>query len=324
MKKIVALLICILTIFSLLGTTVSAAGKVKLSKTSITLEVGETASLSLLNATGKIKWKISNGKVCKFSKGTVTAVGEGTATITAENKNRKYKCTVTVTDSSSDETDSHDSDGSISIGVGEKAYLDIKADYTSRLMISYDNSDVIGLGTKIKDNILTITIKGKQKGVSYITVYDKNSADDGITIKVRVGKQSEAAYSESNDAEESVSAEDYIDEVIRLVNKEREEAGLDPLEKSSTLCKNAAVRVSEIAGYFSHTRPDGSECFTAITIRYTAAGENIAQGQRDPEQVMDSWMNSDGHRRNILSSKFTKIGVGYDPDTNSWVQIFAG
>ena len=61
---------------------------------------------------------------------------------------------------------------------------------------------------------------------------------------------------------------------------------------------------------------------TAITISFTSAAENIAKGQTSPAEVMDSWMNSDGHRKNILSPDYCQIGVGYDEASGSWVQIF--
>ena len=68
-------------------------------------------------------------------------------------------------------------------------------------------------------------------------------------------------------------------------------------------------------------------CFTALKeqgVFYFSAGENIAQGFYSPEVVMDAWMNSEGHRANILNSSYTHLIVGYDANTNSWVQLFLG
>ena len=107
-----------------------------------------------------------------------------------------------------------------------------------------------------------------------------------------------------------------------------QEAGLSELELDADLCAAAQARAQEIAQSFSHTRPDGSSCFTILEefgISYRAAGENIAMGQRTPEEVMDGWMNSSGHRANILNGTFTSIGVGYYVDgagAAHWVQIF--
>ena len=90
----------------------------------------------------------------------------------------------------------------------------------------------------------------------------------------------------------------------------------------------AQVRAKEITQSFSHTRPNGSQFSTALQEQgasYRGAGENIAWGQKSPEAVMRAWMNSDGHRANILNAKFTKIGVGYYQDvngTNYWTQLY--
>lgn len=122
-----------------------------------------------------------------------------------------------------------------------------------------------------------------------------------------------------------VNVPETIARVVELVNKERAAAGVAPLSYNASLQPAADVRVKEIVELFSHTRPDGTACFTAIKeigIRYSYAGENIAVGQRSAEEVMEAWMNSEGHRKNILDSNFTQIAVGYDPATHSWVQLF--
>lgn len=121
----------------------------------------------------------------------------------------------------------------------------------------------------------------------------------------------------------------YIDEVIRLVNEERAKQGLQPLKKNNDLCKVAGVRAEEIVNVFDHTRPDGRDCFSVLNdynIKYMAVGENIAGGQSNPEAVMYSWMNSPGHRSNILSESFGQIGIGFVKGKGAygtyWVQIF--
>ena len=88
------------------------------------------------------------------------------------------------------------------------------------------------------------------------------------------------------------------------------------------------VRAREIPSLFSHTRPNGTSCFTAISeagIAYRTAGENIAYGQRSADEVMEAWMNSSGHRANILGKDFAYIGVGvvYENGTYYWTQFFA-
>ena len=117
-------------------------------------------------------------------------------------------------------------------------------------------------------------------------------------------------------------------QVLNIVNAERAKYGLAPLTWDPVnLAPGAAVRAQEISVYFSHTRPDGSSCFTAVT-NPGALGENIAGGQRSPEEVMVAWMNSSGHRANILNARYTKLGVGYyynaqTPYRYYWVQMFS-
>lgn len=120
----------------------------------------------------------------------------------------------------------------------------------------------------------------------------------------------------------------YAEQILNLVNKERAKVGLHALKLDTQVSSAASVRAKEIQTSFSHTRPDGRKFSSVLTdngIRFTAAGENIAWGQTSPEQVMEAWMNSDGHRANILNEKFTKLGVGHLKNTsgrNYWVQLF--
>ena len=121
----------------------------------------------------------------------------------------------------------------------------------------------------------------------------------------------------------------YEMEVANIVNKERAANGLEPLEYDYELAEAAGVRAKELEQNLSHTRPDGTSCFTVLQefgIEYWMCGENIAAGQRTPEQVMNGWMNSPGHRQNIMGP-YTHIGVGYYVDKNgrmNWVQLFIG
>lgn len=119
--------------------------------------------------------------------------------------------------------------------------------------------------------------------------------------------------------------------VLDLVNAARAENGKSPLTLDDALCGAAQLRAEEIVQSFSHTRPNGTTCFTAIDeagISYRALGENIAAGQSSPASVMDSWMNSEGHRKNILSGDFSSIGIGYVNSGSGyghyWVQMFKG
>lgn len=118
--------------------------------------------------------------------------------------------------------------------------------------------------------------------------------------------------------------------VLKIVNRERIAQGLEPVSLFRAIQKAAGVRAEEISYCFSHTRPDGTSCFSAVHeegIDYMCAGENIAAGYTSPRHVMEGWMNSPGHRGNILSGGYDHIGVGYCTGGSygkNWVQIFVG
>lgn len=120
----------------------------------------------------------------------------------------------------------------------------------------------------------------------------------------------------------------FAEKVADLVNAERAKAGLDALTIDKGIESAALVRAKEIETSFSHTRPNGSSFSTVLTengITFRGSGENIAWGQRTPEEVMNGWMNSEGHRANILNPKFKKIGVGFYQNAegrNYWTQLF--
>lgn len=142
---------------------------------------------------------------------------------------------------------------------------------------------------------------------------------DGTRISLH--EASAISYNDSELAE-------YAEQVAVLVNKERTANGLQPVRVSPALSEAANTRAEELQKNFSHTRPNGTSCFTAITergITYRSVAENIAYGQRSPESVMDAWMNSSGHRANILNKNMEYIGVGvvYRNGIYYWSQFFA-
>ena len=154
----------------------------------------------------------------------------------------------------------------------------------------------------------------------------KNSS---ITKKTAPKKASGASdNSGSTEASETLSFEE---EVLRLVNIERKSRGLSELTSDDKLDKAAAKRAAEITMYYSHSRPDGSDCFTILDefgISYFMAAENIAAGYATPKAVVEGWMNSPGHRANILTPGLKKLGVGYTTSNDRyghyWVQLFIG
>ncbi|WP_420492015.1 CAP domain-containing protein [Neobacillus drentensis] len=121
----------------------------------------------------------------------------------------------------------------------------------------------------------------------------------------------------------------YEQKVVDLTNQERAKNGLPALKVDVTLSKMAHEKSRDMSanGYFSHTSPTYSSPFDMMKkygITYRYAGENIAMGQRTPEEVVKAWMNSEGHRKNILSPNYNYIGVGYVSQGNYWTQEFIG
>ena len=152
-------------------------------------------------------------------------------------------------------------------------------------------------------------------------------------------KNSEAAEKKSENAEEKSEEEkkeetnipsndsETKQQLVEKMNEERLANGVSEISHSSELDALAQIRAEEIYQNFSHTRPDGSSCFTILSgVTYSTAGENIAAGQEDVTEVMSAWMNSPGHRSNILNPSFGKVGIGYfvAPDGYGiyWVQLF--
>lgn len=121
----------------------------------------------------------------------------------------------------------------------------------------------------------------------------------------------------------------YEQEVIRLVNEQRALYGLKALTENWELSRVARIKSQDMKTnrYFSHESPSYGTPFQMIKafgLSYRSAGENIAYGQRTPQEVVNAWMNSSGHRANILNSSYTVIGVGYEPSGNYWTQMFIG
>ena len=130
---------------------------------------------------------------------------------------------------------------------------------------------------------------------------------------------------------ENSHTDDYRQEVLDLVNAERAKYGLTALKMGdANLTAAAQTRAEEIATVNSHVRPDGSKCFTVLNdygVTAAPTGENAAWGSVSPEEVVAAWMNSAGHRANILDPEARTMGVGYYYNSSSawghqWIQIF--
>ena len=121
----------------------------------------------------------------------------------------------------------------------------------------------------------------------------------------------------------------YELEVVRLINEIRAQYGLGELKVNTELSRVARIKSQDMhdKGYFSHTSPTYGSPFDMMKqfgIKYRTAGENIAMGYRSPQSVVNGWMNSPGHRANILNGSFKEIGMGYVESGNYWTQMFIG
>lgn len=125
----------------------------------------------------------------------------------------------------------------------------------------------------------------------------------------------------------ATSPSSFEEQVVQLVNQERAKAGLKPLTHRADI-KNVAYKKAQDminSNYFSHTSPNYGSPFQMLKtfgVSYRTAGENIAKGQKTPQEVMNAWMNSPGHRANILKPEYDSIGVGFYH--SAWVQMFVG
>lgn len=156
---------------------------------------------------------------------------------------------------------------------------------------------------------------------------DDSSSDESANV---IDDESLLAIAKIN----AVTYSEFANRVLELVNIERANAGVAPLVLDEALCNAANMRAIEMdrTGEFSHTRPGGRECFTVVdycNIGYMMCGENIAAGQPTPEEVMNSWLGSAGHKANILRPEYTKMGLGYSTGGGGtyghyWAQEFAG
>ena len=128
-----------------------------------------------------------------------------------------------------------------------------------------------------------------------------------------------------------ISAENFQQQILSLVNTERSKAGLQPMTLNSQLNQAAQNHTNDMIskGYFDHVSPSGSTMemrVNAVGYRYSTIGENIAAGDSTAAGTMTQWMNSPGHRANILNPEYKELGVGYGPSNDQyghyWTQVF--
>ena len=169
------------------------------------------------------------------------------------------------------------------------------------------------------------------KDVNIIHPKDEVELPDGSTgtstDQSSAGDSAGQAESAGRSSEEQISQAELI---LKLVNQERSKAGVPALTLSQQLTDIANTKAKDMAdkNYFSHQSPTYGSPFDMLKrfgVSFSYAGENIAAGQKSAQEVMQSWMNSSGHKANILNKNYTQLGVGYTTGGQygtEWVQLF--
>lgn len=209
-----------------------------------------------------------------------------------------------------------------------KGYVITYNNYSNNYLKNRYSNIIIRLTPKYWDNNNTNTPTKPEKTEN--PVEDNKSSDSDIdNSKDNNNKTPETKPSNPVPEIEEGSNTSIEMEVVRLVNIEREKAGLTPLHYSEELSKVARIKSQDMANknYFSHTSPTYGDPFNMMRsfgIQYKTAGENIAKGYSNAKSVVNGWMNSSGHRANILNPSFGTIGVGYIKanGTTYWTQMF--
>lgn len=343
MKKLLSVFTALIITLSAFAVSASAAAP-KLSKSSVNLPEGYAVTLKVSNASGKVAWSVKDSSVA-----SVKSAGDNSAKVVGSKTGSTYvyaktggttlKCKIIVKKSFISA-----SSKTLEMEKGKSKTVTLTVKGAKSIIAEPDNTNVCSViwGKKWDGDKINITVKAIGNGTANIRLYNKNAPDSTEkTISVTVGKQESSAKSaasvtfggtadtaNNNDTAASDTS-DAILQIAELVNKERKAAGKSELELDDTLNEIAALRANEIVTKFSHTRPDGSACFTAYDeagFKNYSAAENIAAGQNTPAEAMNSWMNSSGHKANILGDNYTKIGIGccQHNGTYYWVQVFIG
>ena len=203
----------------------------------------------------------------------------------------------------------------------------------NKIHLYKDGKRAVFILAKKKGTVRLQAKMGKKKIVYKITIKEALLVPDETPIPISTPAPTSEPTPEPTLAPQVTVTEEaanYEKEVLRLVNVERSKEGLSELSLYSKLSQASAIRANELLESFSHTRPSGEKCFSVFKEvginSYYACGENIAMGQKTPEQVVDAWMNSPGHRANILSGKYRYMGLGFCKTDQGmkyyWAQMF--
>lgn len=185
-----------------------------------------------------------------------------------------------------------------------------------------DNTTTTIPGTTVTEGTTHTTSKTES------TTNPTTTTKKPITTTVTTTKKPQAT---TTTATSYKTDDEFIQEVLELVNAERKKAGLKEIKGMIALDKAATIRAQEITGAkenFSHTRPDGNKWYTIFSetgLNPKSAGENLAAGQTSPEMVVSDWLASETHKANILDPDFDYIGLGYVKYNGHyyWAQLFA-
>ena len=296
---------------------------VKISPTALTLGKGESYTLkgTVLPNEAKnktCKWYTSRSSVAAVSStGKVTAKAVGTAVITAKTVNgKKATCKVTV---KTMPTSVKISPTALTLGKGES--YTIKENTNSGSYANAANLKWTSTNTRV------VTVKKGSGNKAVLKAVSEGTANVKLTLyngKIAICKVSVVDCSDVYSAKTDKDYYSLSHKVYEIVNQERIKAGVKPLRFNDKVYKAAMIRAKECHKYFSHIRPNGKDCFTALSeagVKQNYAGENIAVGFSSPKSVMEVWMQSSGHRSNILNPVFTDFGCGVC-NTGEWTQFF--
>ena len=301
---------------------------VKTSPTALTLGKGESYTIKENTNSGSyahaanLKWTSTNTRVVTVKKGSgnkaaLKAVGTGTASVRVTLYNgRTATCRVTIKKAPASVKISP---SSLTLNVGES--YTIKENTNSGSYANAANLKWTSTNTRV------VTVKKGSGNKAVLKAVSEGTANVKLTLyngKTAICKVSVVDCSDVYSAKTDKDYYSLSHKVYEIVNQERIKAGVKPLRFNDKVYKAAMIRAKECHKYFSHIRPNGKDCFTALSeagVKQNYAGENIAVGFSSPKSVMEVWMQSSGHRSNILNPVFTDFGCGVC-NTGEWTQFF--
>jgi uncharacterized protein YkwD len=290
--------------------------KIKLLNTQTSITQGENFTISAkvtpLSLASSVSYSSSDSSIASIdNSGVIRAISPGKVTIKASVNGKSASFVLEVLKKVEviklQSLSITSASATMEIGTAQQLSIS-KSPANANEAIEYISSD---------SSVLSVSTSGKvvAKAVGTATITIRNTANtisDSVTIRVV----------------NSFDIERLIKSVFELTNQERVYAGLNALTYNNILENGAMIRAEEIIGSFSHTRPDGSRFYTVFNDTYSfhLMGENLAAGFNSASAVVSGWMNSEGHRANILNEGYTQIGIGIAKDKDGriyWVQIFA-